>query len=99
MRLETLSEGQVCRELVVRESSSDTQALIADLAIRGVWTPQTKALFDVRVIDTDTRSYQHQTPHADSAAWLMQKKKREKSIVQHVCLIHSTMCFSRWYAG
>ena len=32
-------------------------SLIADLSIRGVWQPQTVALFDVRVTDTDAPSY------------------------------------------
>ena len=34
-------------------------ALIADLGVRGVWQPQTEALFDVHVIDTDAQSYAH----------------------------------------
>ena len=33
---------------------SDT--LIADLYVCGAWEPQTKALFDIRVVDTDTWS-------------------------------------------
>ena len=42
-------------ESVMRETDSKTgtPALIADLAIRGVWLPQAEVLFDVRVIDTD----------------------------------------------
>ena len=74
--LSALVWGQVCQEPVVRESSSDTPALIADLAITGVWTPQTEALFDVRVIDTDTQSYQHQTLQIVLAN--AEKEKREK---------------------
>ena len=30
--------------------------------MRGAWTPQTEALFDIRVIDTDAQSYRHQIP-------------------------------------
>ncbi len=43
---------------VVREAhhSSHSPALVADLSVRGVWMPQSEALFDVRIIDTDTRS-------------------------------------------
>lgn len=33
--------------------------LIADLGVRGVWQPQTEALFDIRVIDTDAQSNAH----------------------------------------
>ena len=32
-------------------------ALVADLSVRGVCVPQSKALFDIRVINTDTPSY------------------------------------------
>ena len=44
--------GQVVKEPIVREATISTPALITDLAVRGVWTPQTEALFDIRVIDT-----------------------------------------------
>ena len=42
---------------VVRDASVDGDALIADLGVRGVWEPQAMALFDIRVVDTDARSY------------------------------------------
>ena len=43
--------------------------------VRGVWSPQTEALFDIRIIDTDAPSYKHCTPEAilESAA---KEKKR-----------------------
>ena len=48
-------------EPVVREANTKTgtPALIADLAIYGVWLPQTEVLFHIRVIvlDTDAQSY------------------------------------------
>ena len=31
--------------------------MIADLCVRGVWEPQAEELFDIRVVDTDARSY------------------------------------------
>ena len=39
-------------------------ALIADLGVRGVWQPQTEALFDIRVVDTDTQSYTERSVEA-----------------------------------
>ena len=60
--LSALAWGQVIREPVVKESSDTSPALVADLAVRGVWVPQSEALFDVRVVDTDARSYENQTP-------------------------------------
>ena len=38
-----------------RSAGADT--LITDLCVHGVWEPQTEVLFDVRVVDTDARSY------------------------------------------
>ena len=57
--LASIAWGQVVREPVVREAncSTDTTALVADLSVRGVWVPQVEALFDIRIIDTEARSY------------------------------------------
>ena len=62
--LASLVWSQVKREPVVREAdeAAGTPALIADMAVRGVWMPQAEALFDVRVIDTDAQSYCNRTP-------------------------------------
>ena len=56
--------NQVRRDPVVREADieNETPALVADLAICGVWLPQAKALFDVSVIDTDAQSYSNRSP-------------------------------------
>ena len=45
------------REPIVRDGDMCTDGLAADLAVRGLWQPQTEALIDVRVVDTDARSY------------------------------------------
>ena len=52
------------KEPIVRDAVSgcDTTALVADLAVRGVWAPQTEALSDIRAVDTDTQSYIHLSP-------------------------------------
>ena len=46
-------------EPVVRDADEarGISALVADLGMRGAWQPQTEALFEVRVIDTDAQSY------------------------------------------
>ena len=41
-----------------------TPALIADISIRGLWQPQTVALLDVRVVDTDAPSHIHRNTDA-----------------------------------
>ena len=55
--LASLVWSPVVKEPVVQDGSASADALIADLCVRGVWGPQTEALFDIRVVDTDTRSY------------------------------------------
>ena len=56
--------NNVKREPIVREADDEngTPDLVADLAIRGVWLPQSGALFDIRVIDTDAQSYCKRSP-------------------------------------
>ena len=53
--------SQVVREPMVKEAESkaDGPGLRADLGIRGVWTPQVEALFDIKVFDTDAPSHLH----------------------------------------
>uniref|UniRef100_A0A1X7V1F9 Uncharacterized protein n=1 Tax=Amphimedon queenslandica TaxID=400682 RepID=A0A1X7V1F9_AMPQE len=46
--LASLVWGHVSREPVIRKMSADSPTQIADLAVRGAWTPQTEALFDIR---------------------------------------------------
>ena len=51
--LAALAYKDVIREPIVRDRSDTVPALIADFGIRGVWLPQIKALFDIRVTDAD----------------------------------------------
>ena len=46
----------------MRNGSAGADTLIPDLCVRGVWEPQTKALFDTRVVDTDAQSYCAHSP-------------------------------------
>ena len=56
-QLAALAFPHVTKEPVVRRGSGDEDGLICDLAVRGVWNPQTEALLDVRVVNTDAQSY------------------------------------------
>ena len=58
---------EVVKEPVAQEANDaeGVPSLIADLRIRGVWQPQTVALFDVRVTDTDAPSYSPATAKGD----------------------------------
>ena len=66
---------EVVREPVVREP--------ADLGVRGVWQPQTEALFDVCVVDTDAQSYAHRTVSA-----VLSTAEKEKRKYTHAAQVH-----------
>ena len=68
---------EATREPVVREADEarGTLAIIADLGVRGVWQPQAEALFDIRVIDTDSQSHAHRSVNAELAAAEKEKKR------------------------
>ena len=74
--LAALLWGQVKREPVVTEDCTDGETLIADLGVRGVWSPQSEALFDIRVIDTDAQSYLSQAP--DLVLFRAEAEKKQK---------------------
>ena len=61
--LAVLLWGQVKREPVVSEDGDDG-TLVADLGVRGVWSSQSEALFDIHVTDTDAQSYLGHTPES-----------------------------------
>ena len=73
-----LTYKEVVREPVVREAdeAQGISALVADLGVRGVWQPQAEALFDVRVVDTDTQSYVQRAVSSVLATAEREKKPR-----------------------
>ena len=87
--------GQVIREPVVRDSiDSSNSALVADIGIRGVWQRQAMALFDVRVLDTDAKSYLCHSPQSVLATAEREKKRKysDACAAKHVCF--TPLCFS-----
>ena len=64
------------------DSKADGPGLRADLGIRGVWTPQVEALFDIKVIDTDAQSHLHRTPEQILGTGALEKKKLYKNAVE-----------------
>ena len=60
--LASLVWSPVIKEPVVCDGSARADTLITDLCVCGVWEPQTEALFDIRVFDTDVRSYLARSP-------------------------------------
>ena len=81
--LASLVWSKVRREPIIRESnySTDSTALVADLGVRGVWSPQSETLFDVRVVDTDAPSYCDRTP----TAVLKSAEREEKTKYSEAC--------------
>ena len=76
--LAALVWGPVKLEPIVKDAQDDDsgEVLIADLCVRGVWLPQSEALFDVRIVDTDAQSYLGQTP--TSVLLSAEKEKKRK---------------------
>ena len=91
--LSALLWGQVTREPIVSEDGEDG-SLIADLGIRGVWSPQSEALFDIRVTDTDAQSYLRHAP--ESVLFQAETEKKQKySAAATARRAHFTpLCFS-----
>ena len=68
--------------------------VIADLGVRGVWLPQSEALFDIRIIDTDAQSYLSQPP-ISVLLTAENEKKRKYSAASVARRAHFTpLCFS-----
>ena len=90
-----LAWGQIRRETVVIEAEyQQSETLIADLCVRGVWLPQAEALFNIRVVDTDAKSY---LCHAPSRV-LLNAEVEKKNKYAEACAAgraHFTpLCFS-----
>ena len=85
--------GQVVSEPVVRDASENGEALIADLGMRRVWQPHTMTLFDIRVTDTDAKSYLSHSPRAVLASAVADKKKYCNACSKR-CATFTPLCFS-----
>ena len=60
--LSSIVWNNVVREPIIQESSTNlSEGLIADLAVRGVWQRQCTAMFDVRILDSDSPSYSNKS--------------------------------------
>ena len=75
--------SHVTSEPVVREASTavgerNQCGLVCDLAVRGVWHPQTEALFDFRVCNADAQSYVNRPVTADLDSLAQAKKTKHK---------------------
>ena len=87
---------QVKKEPIVKEANDacGSQALIVDLAIRGVWETQEEALFDIRVTDTDAKSYLTHSPNQVLAQAEKDKKLKYGSSCEERRAVFTPLCVS-----
>ena len=85
---------RVVPEPVVRDTFVDGEALIADLGARVVWEPQAMALFDIRVVDTDAKSYLSHSPVAVLASAEAEKKRKYCDACTERRATFTPLCFS-----
>ena len=92
--LASLIWSPVMKEPIVHDSSDGTDALIADLSVCGAWEPQTEALFDIRVVDTDAQSYRARTPHDVLSTAEGEKKRKYLQACQDRRATFTSFCVS-----
>ena len=68
--------------------------MVADLSVHGIWFPQSKALFDVRVIDTDAWSYLDRSPLDVLSAAESEKKKKYHYACSDRRALFTPLCIS-----
>ena len=75
--LSSIVYKDIILEQVIQEARevTDEPSLVADLGVRGVWQPQTQALFDIRVIDTDAPSHVNRSVAAILASAELSRKE------------------------
>ena len=96
-----LTYKEVVREPVVREAdeTSGIPALIANLGVRGVWQPQSEALFDICVVDTDAQSYACRSVSAILSASEREEKEVFSCSKSTACILYPFCSVSRWSHG
>jgi len=76
--LASLEWNPVVKEPVVSDGSDDIfELFVTDLCVPGVRQPQTEALFDIRVVDTDALSY---CGHTLLLCYVVLKLRKNRSI-------------------
>ena len=92
--LASLIWSPITKKPIVRHSSDGADALIADLCVCGAWEPQTEALFDIRVVGTDARSYHAHTPHDVLSTAEVEKKRKYLQACQDRRITFTLLCVS-----
>ena len=76
--LSSMAWSNVIKEPIIQEPSLNppSEGLVADLSVRGVWQRQCTAMFDVRVVDSDSPSYSDKSPQSVLAIAEREKKRK-----------------------
>ena len=84
----------VIKEPIVCDNVYSADTLIADLCVLGVWDPQTKAPFDIRMVDTDVWSYHASTPWDVLCTGEGEKKCKYQQAYQNHHATFTPLCVS-----
>ena len=79
---------------VVKDASEDSDALIVDLDVRGVWQSQSMVLFDFYVVDSDVMFYLSHSPTAVLASAEAEKKWKYCATSSDCRATFTPLCFS-----
>ena len=101
-QLASMAYSHVTPEPVVREQGtgpSEGGGLVCDLAVRGVWNPQTQVLFDFKIVNTDAHSYINRPVRAvlESAAAMKRSKHREARADRRADFIPFVQCIQKFF--
>uniref|UniRef100_A0A1X7UDW6 Uncharacterized protein n=1 Tax=Amphimedon queenslandica TaxID=400682 RepID=A0A1X7UDW6_AMPQE len=75
-------------------TSRALDSLIGDISARGIWQSQATALFDVRVIDSNSPSYRHVSPKAVLKSAKTAKKNKYSSACESIHTSFTPLCFT-----
>ena len=92
--LASLVWAPVVKEPVVHDGSAGADTLITDLCVRGVWEPQIETFFDIRVVDTDVRSYCVRSPRNVLGSAEVEKKRKYLQACQDRLATFTPLCVS-----
>ena len=93
--LAAMAWRQTTKEPVIGESleNSSGALLWADIRVRGVWRTQATALVDVRVIDTNAKSYVGCTPQSVLEKAEKEKKSKYLNTCEEKHVSFTPLCF------
>jgi len=97
--LTSLVWSPVSKEPVACDGSAvNSDTLITDLCVHGVWKPQTNVLFDIRVIDTDSGLTLLALPLLCCVRQRLKRRQIFTGLSWPSCHFYSPMCLSGWHA-